>query len=281
MAQATDTGRPDTGNQETGADRAAGPSALACFGDFIAALAGRRPALFLDYDGTLVPLAPRPELAVLDEAVRGTIRRLSALCPVAVVSGRDLDDVARMVGLEGLVYAGSHGFDIRGPGLRTQIGQEYLGELEGADIDLRARLAAIPGTLVERKRFAIAIHTRQVAPPDKPAVAAVVRSVAAERAQLRVTGGKEILELRPNLPWDKGRAVLTLLDALGLSGEGTVPLYLGDDETDEDAFRALSGRGFGIRVGDDTSGTAAQWRLRDPAEAARFLDRLAGRLAGS
>ncbi|WP_448206676.1 trehalose-phosphatase [Azospirillum sp. sgz302134] len=271
--------QPPPGNiPEQGPDK---PSALARFEEFAAALGDRQPAVFLDYDGTLTPIVDRPDLAVLDGTVRATIRRLASLCPVAVVSGRDLDDVARLVGLEELVYAGSHGFDIRGPSLRTQIGLEYLNELDGADAALKERLSAVPGLLVERKRFAIAVHTRRVASPDKPAVAEAVRNVAADHPQLRVTGGKEIHELRPNLPWDKGRAVLALLDALGLAGAETVPLYLGDDETDEDAFRALNSRGIGVRVMDRPGASAADWSLKDPAEAAAFLERLTDWLADS
>ncbi|SMH54065.1 trehalose-phosphatase [Azospirillum agricola] len=261
--------------------QSAPPSALAEFDAFLAVLGDRRPALFLDYDGTLAPIAPRPELAVFDGEARAVVRRLSALCTVAFVSGRDLDDLAAMVGVEGLVYAGSHGFDIRGPELRTQVGLEYLPDLDAAESGLRSRLGETlaAGVLIERKRFAIAIHTRQADPAVKPRVADTVRALAAERPRLRVTGGKELLELRPNLPWDKGRAVLALLDALGLREAGTLPLYLGDDETDEDAFRALAGFGLGIRVMDPPAPTAATWSLRDPAEAAAFLGRLADRLA--
>lgn len=255
------------------------PSAGRDFAAFLEALAGRRPAVFLDYDGTLTPIVDRPERAVLDDATRAAVARLAALCPVAVVSGRDLDDVARMVGLGELVYAGSHGFDIRGPSLRTQIGLEYVPALERADAALRDRLAAVPGALVERKRFAIAVHTRLVEPAAKAAVVDAVRAVAAGEAELRVTGGKEIHELRPDLPWDKGRAVLALLDALGLGD--AMPLYIGDDETDEDAFRALGGRGIGIRVMDPPGETAAGWSLCDPVEVRVFLERLAGVLEGA
>lgn len=266
--------------QQTPAPAAEIPFALERFDAFAEALRGRRPALFLDYDGTLTPIVARPDLAVLPEPVRAAIRRLASLCPVGIVSGRDLDDVAAMVGLDGLVYAGSHGFDIRGPGLRTQIGLEYLTELQRVEIDLRARLAGIPGILVERKRFAIAVHTRQVDPARKPDVTGILKALAGDLDQLRLTGGKEILELRPALAWDKGRAVLALLDSLGLTGTNAVPVYIGDDETDEDAFRALAGRGLGIRVSERTEPTAAGWSLRDPAEVGAFLNRLAEWLAG-
>ncbi|QCG97992.1 trehalose-phosphatase [Azospirillum sp. TSA2s] len=255
------------------------PSAFTEFDAFTAALGGRTPALFLDYDGTLAAIAPRPELAVMPDEARAVVQRLSALCPVAFVSGRDLDDLTAMVAVEGLVYAGSHGFDLRGPDLRRQVGVEYLPDLDAAERLLHDRLGGIAGALVERKRFAIAIHTRQVAPPDKPQVGEAVRAVAGAQPRLRMTGGKELFELRPNLPWDKGRAVVTLLETLGLEGNGTLPIYLGDDETDEDAFRALAGRGVGIRVMESPAETAATWSLHDPAEATAFLGRLADWLA--
>ena len=259
------------------------PSALAAFDAFTASLGDRTPALFLVYDGTLAAIAPRPELAVMPVEARTVVQRLSALCPVAFVSGRDLDDLTTMVAVDGLVYAGSHGFDLRGPELRRQVGVEYVPDLDTAEGQLRDRLGGIAGTLVERKRFAIAIHTRQVAPAEKPLVADAVRAVVEAQPRLRMTGGKELFELRPNLPWDKGRAVLALLEALGLEGPGTLPIYIGDDETDEDAFRALAsrgdGRGIGIRVMEEPAETAAAWSLHDPAEATAFLGRLADWLA--
>ncbi|MBP2302326.1 trehalose-phosphatase [Azospirillum picis] len=261
------------------------PSAFAEFDAFTAALDGRRPALFLDYDGTLAAIAPRPELAVMPDGARAVVRRLAALCPVAFVSGRDLDDLTRMVAVDGLVYAGSHGFDLRGPGLRRQVGVEYLGDLDTAEGLLRDRLGGFTGVLVERKRFAIAVHTRQAAPGDKPAVADAVRTLVGEQPRLRLTGGKELYELRPDLPWDKGRAVLALLETLGLQGADTLPVYLGDDETDEDAFRALAEHGpsggIGIRVMEEPAPTAATWSLRDPDEAVAFLGRLADWLAAA
>lgn len=256
------------------------PSALSGFAGVTAAL-GRRPAVFLDYDGTLTPIVARPDQARLSPAIRAGVERLAGLCPVAVVSGRDLDDVRTMVGLPGLVYAGSHGFDIAGPDLRHRVGEEWLPALAAAGAALEPALAGLDGVLVERKGFAIAIHTRQVAAADKPAVEAAVRRVAAGgNTALRVTGGKEIYEIRPPVPWDKGRAVRHLLEVWRLPA--AVPLFLGDDETDEDGFRAVSAlSGVGIRVGAPPAGktTAAAWTLADPGEVGVFLDRLAGWLA--
>ena len=109
-------------------------------------LSGRRVAVFLDYDGTLTPIVERPEDALLPAETRAAIERLAALAPVAIVSGRDLADVRRLIGIEGITYAGSHGFDVVLPdGSAHQRGTEFLPALDAAERDLRARLASVPG----------------------------------------------------------------------------------------------------------------------------------------
>jgi alpha,alpha-trehalase len=242
-------------------------------------LEGRRPAVFLDYDGTLTPIVPRPEDAVLPESTRAALIRLAARRPVAILSGRDLDDVRSMVGVEGLTYAGSHGFDIvTADGHREQRGTEFSPDLDAAESDLRAALAdGPPGAWVERKRFAIAVHYRQVDHSMVPEVARQVEAVRSRHPALRRTGGKMVFELRPSIEWDKGRALLSLIDVLGLGEADVVPLYIGDDETDEDAFRALRGRGIGIVVGqaEDERPTAATYRIGTPEEVRDVLDGLA------
>ncbi len=245
-------------------------------------LGSSRPVIFLDYDGTLAPIAQRPELAVLSEEMRQTIRDLSRLCTVAVISGRDREDVEELVALDHLIYAGSHGFDIAGPdGLRME-NEEAAGfepDLAKADAGLRASLARVGGVLVERKRYAIAVHYRLVVPEDVARVEAAVDStVAAAGNRLRRTGGKKVFEIRPRFPWDKGRALLWLLEALGLDRPDVLPFYIGDDETDEDAFAVLRSRGIGILVGAEPQETAAHYGLSDPEAAGRLLRRLIERL---
>ncbi|MDX1656239.1 MAG: trehalose-phosphatase, partial [Candidatus Competibacteraceae bacterium] len=134
------------------------PSALEAYPQIEALFRQRRPALFLDYDGCLTPIVERPEMAIMSDEMRDVVRRLAALIPVAVVSGRDLADVQRLVGVEQLYYAGSHGFDITGPegGYEGhQLGSDFLPALEAAEQDLKARLSGIAGAWVERKKFAI------------------------------------------------------------------------------------------------------------------------------
>jgi alpha,alpha-trehalase len=235
-------------------------------------------AVFCDYDGTLTPIVSRPELAVLSETTRRVLERLAGLCVVGIISGRDLRDVLAMVRTDGVWLAGSHGFDIAGPGgVHHELpeARAYAAALAAGADALEDLVAAIPGAWVERKRFAIATHYRAV---DARRVPEVDRAVAAVRESvegLRVTGGKCIVELRPDVDWDKGRAVWWLLDRIGLGGDGCLPIYVGDDLTDEDAFVTLVGRGVGIVVGEEDRPTRAAYGLADPDEVRRFLTDLA------
>ena len=171
-------------------DAAALPNALVRAAEFRARLTRKRPAVFLDYDGTLTPIVDRPELAVLSENMRAVVQDLAERCPVAIVSGRDRADVERLVALDGLVYAGSHGFDIAGPGgLRKEHERAaaFLPALDRAEERLRREVAGIDGALVERKKFAIAVHYRLVADDQVARVESAVAAIAAEITDLRRT----------------------------------------------------------------------------------------------
>jgi trehalose 6-phosphate phosphatase len=257
-------------------------SALDRWDEIAARLDGRRPALFLDYDGTLAPIAPRPELATLPAETRDVLRRLAARIPLVIVSGRAREDVASLVDLPELTYVGSHGFDIAGPPpatgappLRLEVGEGVPDRIEAAARRLRLDLEGIPGLLVEPKRFAVSIHFRQAGEHDLPRIERAVDEAVAAVPGLRKAHGKKLFELRPDLDWDKGQALLWLLDALGLDRPEVLPLYLGDDLTDEDAFQAVAGRGIGILVAEAPRETAARYRLRDPDEVRELLLRLA------
>ena len=244
-----------------------------------ARLAGMTPAVFLDYDGTLTPIVERHDQAFLADAMRATVRALARECPVAVVSGRDLAAMRALVGLEGLYYAGSHGFEIGGPeGWHDALekGVEALPELDRAERELGRALHGIEGHALERKRFSIAIHYRRVAAGDLERLERAVDRVAADHPQLRKGHGKKVLRLQPDIDWDKGHAVRWLLERLDLDRPDVLPLYIGDDLTDEDALAVLRERGIGIvvRGEDDARPTAARYALADCADVQRFLELL-------
>jgi trehalose 6-phosphate phosphatase len=261
------------------------PHALEDGDELVRHLAGRRPAVFLDYDGTLTPIVDRPEDALISESMREAVSGLARRCPVCVVSGRDRRVVQELMGVDDLIVAGSHGFDIWSPAggeIQREEGEEFGGLLERVEALLREELGGIEGALVEPKKSSVAAHYRLVSEDERPRVGRVIEEILTEHpGELKVTPGKMVYEVQPNIDWDKGKAVLYLLRALDLDRDEVVPMYLGDDITDEHAFEALAGRGIGIFVGraDDPEvagrTTAADYVLHDVPEVERFLDTLA------
>ncbi len=239
-----------------------------------------RTAILLDYDGTLTPIVGRPELAKIDDATRDTVSQLAERYLVGVVSGRDLADVQSLVDLSGLYYAGSHGFEIAGPGgLHSLVeqGEDYLPVMDRVEEDLHDRLDDIEGVLVERKRLSLAVHFRLAPPEAEPTVSDAVDRLMSRYQGLRRSAGKKVIEVQPDIDWDKGRAVNWLMERLEVDPGNSLVIYIGDDLTDEDAFRTLRGRGVGIVVRDPTPReTHADLALDDPGEVRVLLEGLIG-----
>jgi trehalose 6-phosphate phosphatase len=222
--------------------------------------------LGLDFDGTLAPIVPRPEDAALPPATRALLEGLAARddTRVALVSGRGLHDLAGRVGIAGLYYAGNHGLEIEGPGVQ-RVHEAALAareQLAAARTRLHDELDAVPGVIVEDKGLTLSVHYRLV---EDAARAEAVRRAAhgccAGHDGLRVTDGKKVVEIRPAVDWHKGRALRFLRDTLAAEFPGAPTIFIGDDRTDEDAFREIGGDGWGIVVGDPppprTAATAA------------------------
>jgi trehalose 6-phosphate phosphatase len=231
-----------------------------------------RAALFLDFDGTLVEIAPRPEDVAVDPALPGTLRALIERLDgaVAVVSGRSVAQIDGFLGVP-VAAAGLHGMERRavpdGP-------VESPPPPPEVDV-LRGRLAAHPvlagGVFLEDKGPSLAVHYR--AEPERgPEVIAAVEAAAGDLSALNVLRGKMVVEVKP-AGFHKGHAVETFMAALPFAGR--TPVYIGDDVTDEDGIRAANALGgFGIKVGDGD--TAAPWRLPTVPAVHAWLARLAG-----
>lgn len=260
------------------------PDAMRALTDAADGLAGRQPAVFFDFDGTLSDIVDDPDAARPVAGATEALAKLAAGCPVAVLSGRDLADVTNRVGVPGIWYAGSHGFELTAPdGTHHQndAAAVAIPVLEQAAARLRDQLGGIPGVVVEHKRFGVAVHYRNAGRDRVGEVLAAVRA-AGRRDALRVTTGREVIELRPDLDWDKGKTLRWVIDHLHRAGSGSLtPVYLGDDITDEDAFDAVHDDGVPILVRHSDDGdraTAALFALDSPARAAAFTDRLADQL---
>jgi alpha,alpha-trehalase len=234
------------------------------------------PFFLFDYDGTLTPIVPKPELAILSSAMREVIRKLSLKAMVAIVSGRDLADVKRLVDLDNLYYAGSHGIQIAGPGnltMEPQEAQSFIPAFDDAEKFLRRELANIKGLLVERKKYAITVHYRLVAPELDKDILEVMKMTHLKTDNLILKKSKKGFELRPALDWDKGKAIRWLAGKL-FQDQSTSPLYIGDDLTDEDAFRELDEWGIGILIGDHGEKSFADYTLDDTTQVYNFLKKI-------
>jgi len=256
------------------------PDALDAFDEIAAAVRQRRVMVFLDFDGTLSAIVDDPAAAAMLDAERAAVEALIARVPVAVVSGRDLDDVRRRVGLDGLWYVGGHGTAVAGPDgtlIDDTSGtglERATALLDTAEEDLQERLAGTgPGVIVERKRSSIAVHYRR-APHALRHIRAAVEGTAAAFSELQLTAGRAVFELRPSGVWDKGTAVRWILEQ-NAGASDALPIHLGDDTTDETAFRAIEADGVGVLVAEVATGTAAHYQLRSRQRVPRFLERLA------
>jgi trehalose-phosphatase len=232
--------------------------------------------LFLDYDGTLTSIASLPELALCPSEVKELLEALRDLpgVHIAVISGRSLEDVRGKVGVSGIIYVGNHGLEIENPVGRHKkiLAPVTKGELKRITQNLKNSLKKIPGILFEDKGPILSVHYRKV--PQK-FLSQVPRVVEVELEQWRghwkITSGKMVLEIRPNINFNKGKAVKEILKIF--PPKRLLPIYLGDDQTDEDAFRMLEGKGISVFIGPGEYPSEADFFLHNPDEVREFLAR--------
>ncbi|OAY68010.1 putative trehalose-phosphate phosphatase 2 [Ananas comosus] len=275
------------------------PSALSSFEEITAYAKGKKIVLFMDYDGTLSPIVDNPDNAFMSASMRATVKYVAKHFPAAIISGRSRDKVFEFVKLTELYYAGSHGMDIMGPVRKLesighpncisltdkqdkevnlfQPASEFLPMIDEVFRSLVETVKRINGATVENNKFCVSVHYRNVDTENWDLVGQVVTEIVKGYPRLRLTHGRKVLEVRPVIDWNKGKAVEFLMDSLGLSDcDDVLPIYIGDDRTDEDAFKVLreANRGFGILVSSVPKETAAFYSLRDPSEVMEFLKSL-------
>jgi trehalose 6-phosphate phosphatase len=234
--------------------------------------------LFLDYDGTLAPIAQKPAYAVIPKQTKDLLRELSKKprCITAVISGRGITDIMHLVGLSDIIYGGNHGLELAGPGIRfnSPVSQKHRDTLIKINKVLRNKLRSIKGVLIENKGLSLSIHFRRVNDKNIPMVKNIFCEATAFnlwRNEIRVRLGKKVLEVFPPVNWDKGKAVLWLLHNMSFS-ESTpaFPIYIGDDVSDEDAFKMLKNSGLTILVGNQKK-SDAQYYVNNTDEVVDFL----------
>ncbi|KAM3752268.1 hypothetical protein ACB098_03G004300 [Castanea mollissima] len=276
------------------------PSALSSFDEINRVAHEKQLVVFLDYDGTLSPIVNDPDRAFMSNAMRSAVRKVGKHFPTAIVSGRSRDKVFQFVRLNNIYYAGSHGMDISTPSVSLYYGnhkhqtrtidekgnemvnfcpaQKFLPRIQTIKVMLQEKTRGIKGAMVEDNKFCLSVHFRCVNEDNVGVLKEKVESAMKCYKDFRISEGKEVMEIRPNINWDKGLALQYILDNLGFENSSEVlPIYIGDDKTDEDAFKMIKsiGRGFPIVVSSTPKETEALYSLRDPIEVMFFLIRLA------
>jgi trehalose 6-phosphate phosphatase len=253
--------------------------------DFITAVKAASHVLLLaDYDGTLAQIVGRPEDAALSANVRQKLQALAGKreISVGVISGRSIDELKSLVALEGIYYSGNHGLEIEVPGLKyVNPGAEAA---RVTMLDLAAQLAEalenIDGVIVQNKGFSVSVHYRLAKPDKESIITEAVKRITAphvDQGELMVYPMKKLWEIRPPIDWDKGKAVEFIGGKIkaNLKLSSLLTIYLGDDTTDEDAFKVLRRPdGWSIFVGGEKAISSAGYYLNSVAEVEQFLDRL-------
>ena len=231
--------------------------------------------IFLDFDGTLSPIARTPDSAALPGSTKKIIAELSRSrkCKLAVISGRKLSDIKAVVGINKIIYAGNHGMEIEGNGVKRIIKvPKWFAEVKRKiRMDIRSKMHGIKGILIEDKGHTLALHYRLTKRTERYKIKKYFYQATASHllnGRIKIQKGKMLYEVRPNIKWDKGKAVKWLLNRS--SKKNTLPIYIGDDETDKDAFKALKNRGITIFVGSRTK-YGAKYYLRDTNDVRKFL----------
>lgn len=241
--------------------------------------------LFLsDYDGTLTPIVSRPEEAILSPEVREKLYALAQkpTSSVGIISGRSMSELKSMVAIEGIYYAGNHGLEIEGPGLKfvSQPARTAKATIKDLARQLAAALDSIDGVIVEDKGLSLSVHYRLVKEGEVNVVAETFRQLTStllNEGKIKITSGKKVLEARPPIDWHKGKAVEAIIREIKtfLKLETVLTLYLGDDTTDEDAFKVLHRpEGWSIFVGEENPSSSADYFLSSTIEVEEFLSRL-------
>jgi trehalose 6-phosphate phosphatase len=237
--------------------------------------------IFLDYDGTLAPIAIRPELALMPRNTRHVLKSLvkNKRISVSVISGRALKDVKQLVAVNGIYYSGCHGFEAEGfnsvssPAELKKI-RVFIKQAE--KFLVKELSGVVPAEIIdiENKGFILSLHYRRVKKQYLKDIKTAFYKMAKQHVnsgKMIITRNKKVLELRPDIKWDKGMYCLYMLKKLGRYRKKILPIYIGDDRTDETAFKALEGRAITIFVKGERKTSLAQYYVNSTSEVRDFL----------
>ncbi|MFH0948638.1 MAG: trehalose-phosphatase, partial [Elusimicrobiota bacterium] len=210
-------------------------------------------------------MVKKPELAELDSQIKKLLRKISGKCPTAIISGRPLNEIKKIIGIKNIIYSGNHGFEIeiKGRKIVQDVPLESKEEIRRIKNKLTEEVKKIDGVFLEDKGLILGVHWRQVNKKYLLKLFAIIRETIRNNSRVRLTKGKKVWEIRPNINWDKGRAVNYIL-SLVPHPLSLVSVFIGDDTTDEDVFKVLK-NGITIRIGKSKK-SKARYYLKKQSE---------------
>jgi len=235
--------------------------------------------LFLDYDGTLTPIVRTPDRAVLSREARKILKELAKkkTIKLAIISGRSLKDIRKNVKIKNIIYAGNHGLELVGPSIKytNQTSLNFRIIIEKIKKTLQDKLCSIKGIIIEDKGLTLSLHYRLVKKQDVSTLKTIFyEAIALPRVEekIHVGTGKKVFEIKPPVSWDKGKIVLWLLarQCFAIEKNNILPVYIGDDTTDEDAFKVLRNKGLTVFVGKPRK-SFAEYYLKNSIEVVELL----------
>ncbi len=237
--------------------------------------------LLSDFDGTLSPIAKKPELATLPELTKTRLQELTQIprLTLGVISGRNIKDLQQKTGINDIIYTGNHGLQIESPGIHFvhPIAETAAEILSGMSDDMKLFFSENEGILVENKGLTLSLHYRLADETQIEEITRIFNSITApfvSSGKIKITSGKKVYEVRPAVDWDKGKAIEYIVQKLGFKSKPLV-LYMGDDVTDYAAFRATNKlAGISIYVGQENINIPARYFLYSPEEVSFFLEKL-------
>ncbi|WP_353683738.1 trehalose-phosphatase [Thermodesulfovibrio sp. 3907-1M] len=230
--------------------------------------------LFFDFDGTLVPIMKNPEDCYLSYELKEVFKELKNKIKIGIISGRDLKDLKKRVSIKGVYYSGSHGLYIEGPEIKyinpdAERLKDYINKIYREVKKLNDKFL---GMVVEKKEFSFALHYRQVDAKNRSTLKKLFSDIISNFNQdyIKILKGKMVFEVLPAVNWNKGSAVSFLISHF--KGEH-LPVFVGDDITDETVFSEINDKGLTVKVGYSKK-TLAKYFIRNQKEVYRFIKTL-------
>lgn len=226
--------------------------------------------LMLDFDGVISPLTPIPARAFLPPLTKKTLEFLSGHNPIAIISGRALADIKKKVSIKNIIYSGNHGLEwqFNGQAMKKNLPRPMIRAIANLKKPLQKIVRQYPGALLENKQISLALHYRRMPAKLLPGLKQLVTDAFLNFADLlEFTKGKKFFEFRPRLNWNKGHFAEL---AIKKAGKSRLPIYIGDDHTDENVFKTLP-HGITVRVGRKQN-SRAKFYLKNISEVNGFLE---------